>query len=105
MASQVEAPKAGNNDPSAGGGGALTRLSGAWTGLTVGILALVVILVFILQNQQQVEVTFLSFHGILPLAVAMLLAAVVGAVLVLGFGGARILQLRRVARRARQRDS
>lgn len=78
-----------------------TRLSGAWTALVVGVVALLVILVFILQNQQSVTLSFLFFHGHLPLAVALLLAVVSGAVLVLGFGGARILQLRRVARRAR----
>jgi uncharacterized integral membrane protein len=97
-AAQLDAP--GSQDPYPGE--ARTRLSGAWTGLVAGILALVVILVFILQNQQGVELTFLSFHGSLPLAVALLLAATSGAVLVLGFGGARILQLRRVAKRARQ---
>ncbi len=79
-----------------------TRLSGAWTALIVGVVALLVILVFILQNMQSVELSFLVFHGNLPLAVALLLAVVSGAVLVLGFGGARILQLRRVAKHARQ---
>jgi uncharacterized integral membrane protein len=82
-------------------GEAQTRLSGAWSALVAGVAALLVILVFILQNQQTVKLTFLVFHGSLPLAVALLLAVVSGAVLVLGFGGARILQLRRVARRAR----
>jgi uncharacterized integral membrane protein len=79
-----------------------TRLSGAWTALIAGIAALLLVLVFILQNQQTVHLTFLVFHGNLPLAVALLLAVVSGAVLVLAFGGARILQLRRVARRARR---
>ena len=51
-----------------------TRLSGAWTALVVGLLAMVVILVFILQNQQSVQVTFLMFSGHLPLAVALLFA-------------------------------
>lgn len=81
-----------------------TRLSGAWTALMVGVVALLVILVFILQNQQSVRLSFLFFHGNLPLAVALLLAVVSGALLILGFGGARILQLRRVARRARSQS-
>jgi uncharacterized integral membrane protein len=79
-----------------------TRLSGAWTALVVGIVALVVILIFILQNLQSVEVYFLVFHGHLPLAVALLFAMVLGAVVVLAFGAGRILQLRLVARRARR---
>src|ERR1700738_4831565 len=78
-----------------------TRLSGAWTALVVGVVALLVILVFILQNLQSVELYFLTFHGHLPLAIALLFAVILGAVIVLAFGGGRILQLRLVARRAR----
>ena len=81
-----------------------TRLSGAWTALVVGLIALVLILIFILQNLQSVEISFLLFHGHLPLAVALLFAIILGAVIVLAFGGARISQLRGVARRARRQD-
>src|ERR1700737_5068037 len=79
-----------------------TRLSGAWTALVIGLLGLVLILVFILQNLQNVELSFLIFHGHLPLAIALLFAVILGAIIVLGFGGARILQLRMVARNAPQ---
>jgi uncharacterized integral membrane protein len=82
-----------------------TRLSGAWTALVVGIVALVVILIFILQNLQSVEVYFAVFHGHLPLAVALLFAMVLGAVVVLAFGAGRIFQLRLVARRARRHEA
>ena len=81
-----------------------TRLSGAWTALVIGVLALLLILVFILQNLQSVEISFLVFHGHLPLAVALLFAVILGAVIVLAFGGARITQLRGVAKRARRQD-
>jgi uncharacterized integral membrane protein len=81
-----------------------TRLSGAWTALVIGVLALVLILIFILQNLQSVEISFLVFRGHLPLAVALLFAVILGAVIVLAFGGARITQLRGVARRARRQD-
>ena len=80
-----------------------TRLSGAWTAIVVGLIALVVILVFILQNGQKVEVTFLMFSGQLQLAVALLFALILGAVIVFAFGAARILQLRMVAGRARRK--
>src|SRR3979411_1134563 len=80
-----------------------TRLSGAWTAIVIGLVALVVILVFILQNGQSVEGTFLAFHGPLPLAVALLFALILGAVIVFAFGAARILQLRMVAGRARRK--
>jgi lipopolysaccharide assembly protein A len=79
-----------------------TRLSGAWTALVIGMVALVLILVFILQNVQSVELSFLVFHGHLPLAVALLFAVILGSIIVLAFGGARITQLRMVARRARR---
>ena len=79
-----------------------TRLSGAWTAVVVGLLILVVILVFILQNQQSVEVSFLFMSGHLPLAVALLFAMILGALIVVSFGAARILQLRMVTGRARR---
>ncbi|HXC77037.1 MAG TPA: lipopolysaccharide assembly protein LapA domain-containing protein [Candidatus Acidoferrum sp.] len=80
-----------------------TRLSGAWTAIVIGILALVVILVFILQNQQAVQIKFLMFEGNLPVAIALLFALILGAVIVVAFGAARILQLRMVAGRARRK--
>ena len=79
-----------------------TRLSGAWTALVIGLLGLLLMLVFILQNLQSVELSFLFFRGHLPLGIALLFAVILGAIIVLAFGGARILQLRMVARSARQ---
>ena len=96
-------PKGSRSEPDALPGERGTRLSGAWTALVVGLIALVVILVFVLQNQQSAEVTFLGFHGHLPLAVALLFALILGAILVFAFGAARILQLRMVAGRARRK--
>lgn len=84
-----------------------TRLSAVWSAIAVAIVALVAILIFILQNPRDVTVSFLVFQGRLPLAVALLFAMMLGAVIVLGAGAARILQLRGVTRRARrsQRDT
>lgn len=79
-----------------------TRLSAVWTAITVAVVALAAILVFILQNPQSVNLSFLVFHGRLPLAIALLFAMMLGAVIVLASGAARILQLRGVARRARR---
>ncbi len=79
-----------------------TRLSAVWTALAVAIVALAAILVFILQNPRSVDLSFLAFHGRLPLAIALLFAMMLGAVIVLASGAARILQLRGVARRARR---
>ncbi len=76
-----------------------TRLSGAWTAAVVAIVLVVAMLIFILQNEREVPISFVSAHGHLPLGVAMLFSAVVGAAIVVVCGTARILQLRRLARR------
>ena len=96
-------PPEAQPDPEALPGERRTRLSGAWTAVVIGLVILIVILVFILQNQQSVEVSFLVFSGHLPLAVALLFAMILGALIVVAFGAARILQLRMVAGRARRK--
>jgi len=69
--------------------------------VAVGILLLTLILVFILQNSGRVLVKLWFWDATLPLGVALLFAVVLGALLVLAIGAARILQLRRAARRLR----
>jgi len=76
-----------------------TRISGTWVAVIAGLLVLVVLLVFILQNLDPATVHFFGAEGSLPLAIAMLFSAIGGAVLVALIGGARILQLRKQARR------
>lgn len=95
-------PADANSEPEPLPGERRTRLSGAWTAVVVGLVILIVILVFILQNQQSVQVSFLMLSGHLPLAVALLFAMILGALIVVAFGAARILQLRMVAGRARR---
>jgi lipopolysaccharide assembly protein A len=81
-----------------------TRTSMVWTMVGIGVVLLVAILVFILQNGQRVRMQFLMVNGTLPLGVALLFAALLGALLVLVAGAARVLQLRVVARRHRRTD-
>jgi uncharacterized integral membrane protein len=81
-----------------------TRTSMVWTMVGIGVVLLVAILVFILQNGQRVQVQFLMVDGTLQLGVALLFAALLGALLVLVAGAARVLQLRVVARRHRRTD-
>ncbi|HSP09578.1 MAG TPA: LapA family protein [Candidatus Dormibacteraeota bacterium] len=95
-------PADANLEPKPLPGEQRTRLSGAWTAVVVGLVILIVILVFILQNQQSAQVSFLFLSGHLPLAVALLFAMILGALIVVAFGAARILQLRMVAGRARR---
>jgi lipopolysaccharide assembly protein A len=81
-----------------------TRISGMYTGLIAGAALLVVMLIFIIQNAHAVNISFLGAHLRLSLAVALLLAAIVGALLMAAAGTARITQLRRVMRRDRRRQ-
>ena len=85
--------------PLAERGGTRTRTSTVWTAVFVLVVSLVLVLVFVLQNLQTVAVSFLVFHGQLPLGVALLVAATLGGVIVLAAGAARVAQLRRTRRR------
>jgi uncharacterized integral membrane protein len=76
-----------------------TRTSAAWLGICLAAVILVVLIVFLLQNTNSVEVTFLWLHGRLPLAIALLIAGVGSALLTMIVGVARITQLRRRFRR------
>jgi len=62
-------------------------------------LALVLLVIFLVQNAHPVDVSFLGGHLQVSLAVAMLIAAVAGALIVGAAGAARIAQVRRSARR------
>jgi uncharacterized integral membrane protein len=73
-----------------------------WTMVSIGVILLFAILVFILQNGQRVRVRFLVVNGTLPLGAALLFAALLGALLVLVAGAARVLQPRVVSRRHRR---
>jgi putative membrane protein len=59
---------------------------------------LIVLLVFILENTQSVKISYLGASGHVALGVALLLAAVGGALLVGLLGAARIAQVRRHAK-------
>ncbi|WP_211244131.1 lipopolysaccharide assembly protein LapA domain-containing protein [Actinospica robiniae] len=72
--------------------------------LIAGTLALAAVLIFIIQNTSGVSINFLGAHLHVSLAVAILLGAVAGALIMAGAGTARITQLRRNIRRER-RDS
>ena len=75
-----------------------SRIGAVHIALIASAVALVLLLVFILQNGRTVRVTFLGASGDMPLAVAILFAAIGGALLVAIAGTARIIQLRRAAR-------
>jgi uncharacterized integral membrane protein len=80
-----------------------TRISGIRTGLIAGFISLIVVMIFIIQNAHAVTISFFGAHLHLPLAVALLLAAIAGALLMAAVGTARITQLRRIMRRDRRK--
>jgi uncharacterized integral membrane protein len=79
-----------------------TRIGGIWVASALFALVLLLLLIFILENGQKVDISYFGAHGHLPRGVALLLAAVLGVLLVVIPGAGRILQLRVVARRYRK---
>lgn len=78
-----------------------TKAAATWTGLVIGALVLVLLLVFILQNLDQVTLNVFVWEFSLPLGVSLLLAAIAGALIMALAGGVRIAQIRRVAKKSR----
>ena len=77
-----------------------SRTSGLWIGLAVVALLLVLLIIFIAQNTQKVQVSFLGWNGQTPLAVAILASVVTGLVVAAIAGSLRIMQLRRRVKRS-----
>jgi uncharacterized integral membrane protein len=102
---QPAQPDRTDDEPVAPAHGPRGRPKAAWTTVTIGVLVAVVLIVFIAQNTQKAEVSFLGWDGDVPLAVALLIAAVCGAAIVLLVGTVRIAQLRRAERRQRRRSA
>jgi len=82
-----------------------TRLRGLWIALIIFALVLLFLLIFILQNSRGVDVSYLGAHGHMPLGVALLMAAVCGALLAILAAVARIAQLHSAARKHRRADA
>jgi uncharacterized integral membrane protein len=81
-----------------------TRIGGFWLASGSFAVVLLLLLIFILENGRGVDVAYLGAHGHLPLGVALLLAAVLGAGMVAVPGAARVIQLRSTARKHRLAD-
>src|SRR6266545_1805283 len=88
-------PGGGSGQPGGRGSGAegkvpRSRMGGVWVALVVAAFVFLLLLIFILQNGQRAQVSFLGAHGHLPMGVALLVALP---------GTARIIQLRMLGRR------
>lgn len=76
-----------------------TRISAAWAGVCAGVVAVILLIIFIGQNTAAVRINFLWMEGSIPTALALLIAGVGGAIIAIAVGAARIIQLRRLMRR------
>ncbi|MDP9935978.1 lipopolysaccharide assembly LapA domain-containing protein [Paenarthrobacter nicotinovorans] len=79
-----------------------TRTAALWVAVAVGLVVLVMLIIFFVQNQDMTTVRFFGLEGTLALGTTLFIAAVGGGVLVALAGGARILQLRIADHRRRK---
>ena len=76
-----------------------TRTSATYSGVAVGLVVLLLVIIFIAQNLNDAKVHFLGLAFLLPLGLLILASAVAGGLIVLLVSAARLAQLRLMARR------
>ncbi|MCI2974955.1 MAG: lipopolysaccharide assembly protein LapA domain-containing protein [Ferrimicrobium sp.] len=81
-----------------------TRTSRVWIGSVVGLIVLIAILVFILQNLATVTIHFPGATTHMPVGIAILFGVILGGLLVFVLSLARVLQLRRGMSRIRRAE-
>ena len=74
-----------------------------WIALIVGFLLLIVLIIFILQNQHEVPLNFLNWSVEFPAGVTYLICAIAGALIMALVGGWRMFELRRQVRKQAKR--
>ena len=79
-----------------------SRTSGFWVAVVGLGVILLLLIIFIAQNTRKTTVSFLGWDGQVPVAVALLIAALAGLSLAGLAGTLRILQLRRRIRKDRK---
>ncbi|TDP41720.1 putative integral membrane protein [Nocardia ignorata] len=75
-----------------------SRTGYTWMALLAAAIFGIILLIFILQNLDKVQVTLLFWSFSLPLGIMVLLSVILGALVMGLVGGIRILQLRHAAR-------
>lgn len=73
-----------------------------WIGLVIGAIVLVLLLIFVIQNQGTASFEYFAARFELPLGVAMLLAAVAGALIMALVGSVRMIQMSLTMRKMRK---
>lgn len=82
-----------------------SRTAGIWIALILGAIVLALLLIFVMQNQTPAAFTYFSATFRLPLGIAMLLAAVAGALVMGLVGSVRIIQMSWELRRLRKNQA
>lgn len=82
-----------------------TRAGAAWVGLVLAVLFLLALIIFIAQNGRRTQISFLDFQAHVATGLALLIAAVGGALVASLAGSVRIVQLRRIAHHHKQTDA
>ncbi|WP_083508734.1 lipopolysaccharide assembly protein LapA domain-containing protein [Arthrobacter alpinus] len=82
----------------------VTRASMMWVATAAGLLALVLLIIFILQNQDTVTLHYFGLNGTVSVGIGLFIASVGGGIVVAIAGAARIIQLRSRNRRDRLRS-
>ncbi|MDQ0242281.1 LapA family protein [Arthrobacter bambusae] len=93
------APAPGASPPAGGCRPVVTRAGLAWTATVAALVLLILLIAFIVQNQDAARVRFFGLDGTISLGIALLIAAVGGGALVAVAGAVRIIQLRSRNRR------
>jgi uncharacterized integral membrane protein len=71
-----------------------TRTSRVWIGTVLGLVVLIAILIFIIQNLESVSINFPDAAVRMPVGIAILFGVILGGIFVFLLGLARVLQLR-----------
>jgi putative membrane protein len=79
-----------------------TRLGMIWTAVVIALILLVLLIIFVAQNQDQVMLRYFGFEGQVALGLALFIASVAGGIVVAASGAARIIQLRHRDRKIRK---
>jgi len=86
-------------DPRSGG-----KTAGLWISLILGAIVLILLLIFIIQNNVPTHFEYFTAQFQLPLGVAMLLAAIAGALIMALVGSVRMFQMSWTIRRMRKQQ-
>ena len=86
-------------DPRGGG-----KTAGLWISLILGAIVLVLLLIFIIQNNGPAQFAYFNAQFELPLGVAMLLAAIAGALIMALVGSVRMVQMSWTIRKLRKQQ-